>query len=56
MEAFAKSLSPSSSRRACETPSWLFITIMGAIYDTMQFMRPQVSTMCLVLAASMGSS
>src|SRR5690348_2609632 len=26
-----------------------------AIYDTMQFVRPQVSTMCLGLAASMGS-
>ena len=26
-----------------------------AIYDTMQFVRPQVSTMCLGQAASMGS-
>src|SRR6266516_4106960 len=31
------------------------VTSGMAIYDTMQFVRPQVSTMCLVLAASLGS-
>ena len=31
------------------------VTAGLAIYDTMQFVRPQVSTMCIGLAASMGS-
>ena len=44
-----------------ESDIWLYINSPGgsvtagmAIYDTMQFIRPQVGTLCMGLAASMG--
>ena len=53
---------PAASARAAatssRTPNWLQITLGGvgkAIYDTMQFIKPAVSTLCIGQAASMGS-
>ncbi len=52
---FLESENPRRKSRCTSTRRAAWVTAGLAIYDTMQFIRPPVSTLCIGLAASMGS-